>query len=78
MILEGIKTLLGLNYGKTFAVGVPKDWVTHHNLKSKSQLHYLADEALVMFPKGARVDLDKIKEAIKPALADTKEEWICQ
>ena len=65
MILKGIKKLMGLNYGRTFAVGLPKEWVNHHELKSKDELTYIADEALIIYPKNANIDMDKLLEAIK-------------
>jgi len=66
MILKGIKNLMGLNYGRTFAIGIPKEWIEHHKLKSKTELNYIADEVLIIYPKNANIDMDKILEAIKP------------
>ena len=66
MILQGKKALIGLNYGRSFAIGVPKEWVMHHDIKAKTKLLYIADEVLVIYPETANIDLDKLKEAIKP------------
>jgi hypothetical protein len=66
MILEGIKQLMSLNYGRTFAIGIPKEWIMHHKLEPKSKICYVADEALVIYPEDANIDIKKILEAIKP------------
>jgi len=66
MILQGVKKLMGLNYGRTFAIGLPKEWVLHHELEPQAELSYVADEVLIVYPKNANIDMDKILEAIKP------------
>ena len=66
MILQGIKNLMGLNNGRTFAIGIPKEWIEHHELKSRDELKYMADEVLIIYPKKANIDMDKLLEAIKP------------
>ena len=66
MILQGTKSIMGLNYGRTFAIGIPKEWVLHHDLNQKDKLLYVADEVLIIYPEKSKVDMKKLLEAIKP------------
>ena len=65
MILQGVKNIVGLNRGSTKLFNIPKDWTVYHGLDSKDELVYLADEALVIFPKNAKINKDKLIDAIK-------------
>jgi len=67
MILNGNKSLLGLGLkGTNLAVGVPKEFGLHHKLLAKEKIEYLADEVLVFIPANAKINREKLVEAIQP------------
>jgi len=67
MILSGTKKILGLCNNRTFAVSIPKDWITHHGLNAKDKIEYLADEVLVYIPSTSKINREKLVDAIQQA-----------
>jgi hypothetical protein len=65
MILQGTKKAMSLNGGRNYSFTLPTEWVKHHNIIDNRSMLYFADEAIIIIPNKAKINIDKIKESIK-------------